>query len=121
MSAKIDPNTLSNLEQVTTERLHLDLEVDFENKLLKGSVTLCHVVLQDNVDKVVLDTMTLDIYKAWLVNQHGGETAQDKTELQFKCGKVHHIYGTPLEIELDRKYQKGEKLSIQIAYKTTEK
>jgi leukotriene-A4 hydrolase len=56
-----EPNTLSNLNEVKVKHIHLDLTVDFVQRLLGGHATLTFEPLRDHVDKVVLDTSFLNI------------------------------------------------------------
>jgi aminopeptidase N len=56
-----EPNTLSNLKEVKVKHIHLDLTVDFVQRLLGGQATLTFDPLQDRVENVVLDTSFLNI------------------------------------------------------------
>ena len=56
-----DPSTLSNINEVQTIHIELNLKVDFEHKVLDGTVTLSLITLTDNVDKVTLDTRYLNV------------------------------------------------------------
>jgi leukotriene-A4 hydrolase len=65
-----DPNTSSNINEVQTTHLELNLKVDFERKILDGSVILSLIALADNINKVILDTRNLDVKS---VSQNGKE------------------------------------------------
>lgn len=69
----------------------LDLWVDFEKKVLRGSVT--HKI--EGKDKIVLDTKDLKISRVDL-SADGQSFAQGK----FQLGAADKILGAPLEIEL---------------------
>lgn len=69
----------------------LDLWVDFEKKVLRGSVT--HKI--EGKDKIVLDSKDLKISRVDL-SADGQSFAQGK----FQLGAVDKILGAPLEIEL---------------------
>jgi aminopeptidase N len=56
-----DPSTLSNINEVQTNHIELNLRVDFEHKILDGSVTLSIITITDNINKVILDTKSLNI------------------------------------------------------------
>lgn len=65
-----DPSTSSNVKEVQTTHLELNLKVDFEHKILDGTVTLSLVALADNINKVILDTRNLEVKS---VSQDGKE------------------------------------------------
>ena len=56
-----DPATLSNINEIQTNHIQLDLKVDFEQKILDGSVTLNLTTLTNDVSKVILDSKYLNI------------------------------------------------------------
>ncbi len=56
-----DPSTLSNINEIQTTHVELNLKVYFESKTLDGTVTLSLVTIADNVSKVILDTRSLNI------------------------------------------------------------
>src|SRR3990167_407996 len=56
-----DPCSLSNLNEVKQTNLHLELRADFDERRINGSVTIDFEVIQDNVDKVILDSRELSI------------------------------------------------------------
>ncbi|PVU88520.1 hypothetical protein BB561_005803 [Smittium simulii] len=112
--SSIDPSSLSNLSQVTTNSIHIDLTVDFETKALSGHVILNLSVKSDDSSLVVLDTIGLEIHSAALITSSGS------IPLQFKMAETHKLFGIPLEISLDRPYNKGDNLSVQVNYNTTQ-
>jgi leukotriene-A4 hydrolase len=59
--ATVDLSTQANIEQIKTNHVHLNWNVDFERQIIFGDVVLDLVSVVDNVDKVVLDTSYLDI------------------------------------------------------------
>jgi len=56
-----EPNTLANINEVKVKHIHLDLTVDFVQRLLGGHATLTFEPLQDHIENVVLDTSFLNI------------------------------------------------------------
>jgi leukotriene-A4 hydrolase len=55
--ARRDPNTQSNYDEVITKRIDISYDIDFEKKILAGSVVLGMKVLADNgINQVILDT-----------------------------------------------------------------
>ncbi|KAJ2456415.1 Leucyl aminopeptidase yscIV, partial [Coemansia sp. RSA 2336] len=62
----IDKCSLSNLDQVTTEHIHLDLDVNFDAAHISGCVTISGKTLENGVSTVVLDTQSLNIVSVQL-------------------------------------------------------
>lgn len=56
-----DPTSQSNLDQVKTNHIHLDLTVDFAAKALSGSAELEIEAIADHVNTLVLDTSFIDV------------------------------------------------------------
>lgn len=63
-SATIDLSTQANIDQVKTNHVHLNWNVDFDTQLIYGNAVLDMESLVDNLDKVILDTSYLDIKSA---------------------------------------------------------
>ncbi|KAF9952979.1 Leukotriene A-4 hydrolase [Modicella reniformis] len=105
-----DPTSLSNLEEVKTNHIHLDLVVDFTAKTLTGSAELEVEAITDALTRVVLDTSFIDIRSVSL---------GDKT-LKYTLEKRHEKFGSALVIELGQTLTKGEKAKIVIGYATTQ-
>lgn len=61
-----DPNSQSNLDEVKTSHIHLNLAVDFVAKTLAGSAELDIEAIADNVSKLILDTSFITIHSATL-------------------------------------------------------
>ena len=57
-----DPASFSNFDQVVSEHLHFDWRVDFDSRIISGSVVHTLKAVED-VDTIVLDTSYLDISK----------------------------------------------------------
>jgi len=64
-----DPTSLSNLDEVKTNHIHLDLAVSFEKKTLSGSAELEIEAIADNVTKVILDTSFIAIHSVAVAGQ----------------------------------------------------
>lgn len=111
MSPK-DPNTFSNVSEVVTEHLHLDLAVDFDTQTLSGSaiLELCSKT-SDPLKEVVLDTDFLDIKEVQLVG--------NETKLKFQLDKRDENFGSALHIDLSEVSKTGERFKLEIKYKTT--
>ncbi|KAG0096967.1 Leukotriene A-4 hydrolase [Podila epicladia] len=104
-----DPTSQSNLDQVKTNHIHLDLAVNFAAKELVGSAELEIEAIADHVNTVVLDTSFIDVKAV---------SAAGKS-LQFALGTRHEKYGSALTIYLAAPLAKGEKSKILIQYATT--
>ncbi|KAI1316324.1 Leukotriene A-4 hydrolase [Mortierella claussenii] len=106
-----DPTSQSNLDEVKTNHIHLDLTVDFSEKILIGSAELEIEAIKDNVKNVVLDTSHL----------HVRFVSVDGRELNFGLNKrPHEKFGSTLLIELHKELSQGEKLKLLIGYSTTQ-
>ena len=102
----MDSHTLSNYKDLPIIHAHLDLEVDFVNKLLKGSVT--HNFSEDrNTDLLVLDSKHLEV-----------DSVKDErgNRLNFEIGNFDELLGSKFSIQLNK-----ESKSVTIFYKTTNK
>ena len=102
----MDSHTLSNYKDLPIIHAHLDLEVDFVNKLLRGSVT--HNLSEDrNTDLLVLDSKHLEVDS---VKDERGNL------LNFEIGNFDELLGSKFSIQLNK-----ESKSVTIFYKTTNK
>ncbi|KAG0329561.1 Leukotriene A-4 hydrolase [Podila horticola] len=99
-----DPTSQSNLDQVKTNHIHLDLTVDFAAKALSGSAELEIEAIADHVNTLVLDTSFIDVKAV--------STAS-------KTLQRHEKYGSPLTIHLATPLAMGEKSKILVEYATT--
>jgi len=102
----MDSHTLSNYKDLPIIHAHLDLEVDFVNKLLRGSVT--HNLSEDrNTDLLVLDSKHLEV-----------DSVKDErgNRLNFEIGNFDELLGSKFSIQLNT-----ESKSVTIFYKTTNK
>ncbi|CAB5388002.1 unnamed protein product [Rhizophagus irregularis] len=105
-----DPSTLSNINEIQTSHIGLNLRVDFEHKILDGSVTLRLITIADNVNKVILDTKSLIIKSV----------SQDGKQLKFNLNNEIDCFGaTGLHIELEKPLATGTKFELEISYNTT--
>jgi leukotriene-A4 hydrolase len=101
----IDNHTLSNYNLVNSTHVHLDVEVDFEQKKVKGSVT--HTINNPSgVNEIIFDSRTLNVLSAQLDN--GVETT-------FRMGEADEILGTPLHVSIT-----PETKTVTVFYETTE-
>ena len=105
----LDDHSYSNLSDIRTKHLHLDLEVNFKNKIIVG-VARHHMVNLTKTDTAVFDIKGLEIQKVTTGNK--GE----ETEVDIVFGKYDKdsILGQPLMVKID-----PNDSIINIYYKTT--
>lgn len=101
-----DSHTYSNVEEIRTTHLHLDLEVNFENKTIYGIAR--HTMSDNNADTAIFDIKELEISRVTLGKDN-------ETETDFVIGEPDEILGRPLSVKI----KPGTKY-INIYYQTTE-
>ena len=102
---EIDYHTLSNYQEVYTTHTHLDIEVNFDNKIISGTVS--HDITNVcGVDKIIFDSRDLDIQSI---------TLNDGEETTFEFGEYDELLGTPITVAINENTTK-----VNIAYATTE-
>ncbi|MDX1583960.1 MAG: M1 family aminopeptidase/hydrolase, partial [Thermoanaerobaculia bacterium] len=87
----IDPHSYSNPDEVVVRHLSLDLDVDFDRKVLDGLAELRIENLGES-DRIVLDTRDLDIL---------GVKLDDGTETEWYLGEGDPHLGRPLVVRLE--------------------
>ena len=102
----MDSHTLSNYHEVQVSHAHLDLAVDFSNKILTGSATLSFSRISES-NQLILDTKYLVVKE--VLDQFGNN-------LKFKFLEKDELLGIPLSVQLNDSTQ-----SVKIFYATTEK
>jgi leukotriene A-4 hydrolase/aminopeptidase len=101
----VDAHTLSNYKEVSIAHTHLDIEVDFNNKTVKGIAS--HTINNpSNKDQIILDTKNLEIYDV---------TLDDGDSATYFYGENDAILGLPLIIKIKEGTQK-----VNIHYSTTD-
>ena len=99
-----DYHSYANAEAVRVNHAALDLQVDFEARSLRGSVTLSLDRVQATVAELILDTRDLNIDS--VTTPTGGS-------LQFNLGATDKTLGRPLTVALPDGVEK-----IQVNYST---
>lgn len=102
-----DSHSYANIEQICTKHLHLDLDIDFDAKIISGVAR--HEMDEHEANTAIFDIKALDIQKVTLGK--GNEIGTD-----FELGDSDEILGRPLKVKIkpDTKY-------INIYYSTTDK
>ena len=103
--SSFDPHSFSRPDQVTVQHFDLDLLVDFEQKRLRGKVSL-HIDNHSHADKLSIDTRDLEIEKITL-------GPQEKATHFLKGDTVEHL-GEPLIIGIH-----PETRIVHIYYRTS--
>ena len=93
-TATVDIHSFANLDEFEVKHLALDLEVLFEEEMLRGTATLSFSQ-KAPASAMVLDTRDLNIEKVEV--SYG---ASDYQETTFEMGTANPILGTPLSIQV---------------------
>lgn len=104
-----DPHSYSNISEIRTEHLDLELDVNFDNKTIYG-VARHKMSASPNVQKAVFDIKALDIQKVTLSDGKGKEVPAN-----FSIGPEDELMGQPLTVDLKKGYRQ-----VNIYYQTTE-
>jgi leukotriene-A4 hydrolase len=102
---KKDFHTYSNIEEIRTNHVHLELEVNFENKTIYGVAR--HEMTDNNADTAIFDIKALEIQKVTL-------GVKEEKATDFVIGKADSLLGQALQVKI----KPGTKY-INIYYKTT--
>ncbi|PWN31448.1 uncharacterized protein FA14DRAFT_128098 [Meira miltonrushii] len=112
----VDIHTHANLTDFRPGHIDIDWTVDWDKKVLTGTVKHSIKIIKDGIDKIVLDTSFLDIKSIAILQPDGKQK-----DAKFELGKRDGTLGSPLNIELGERKNKGDEVEIVIDYSTTEK
>jgi leukotriene-A4 hydrolase len=104
ISQAVDHHSYANSLDVYSTHLHLNIKVDFEKKVLKGSV-LHDIINVNAVDQMIFDLNGLDIERIVL---------DEKNETTFNIGEQDELLGAPLYVDI-----KKETKQVRIYYTTS--
>ncbi|KAG5898655.1 hypothetical protein JTB14_005414 [Gonioctena quinquepunctata] len=104
-----DPSSFSRPELVIVKDICLNLNVNFNNKILSGNVILSVEKVDENANELVLDSFKLDISSV--------SDAETGNQLDFKLSEHLADYGSQLTVQLPEK--NGNSYKIDIEYKTS--
>jgi len=96
-------HSYSNIHEINSTHIHLDLDVDFETKTIQGVAR--HTMNNKGTNKAIFDTKRLDIQKVTL--------GVDEIETTFSLGEYDSILGSPLVVDISE-----EDTLIHIYYST---
>ncbi len=92
-----DTHSFSNVDDIQTTHLDLDIKVDFGEQIVKGSAALT-IINTANSEKLVLDVRDLNIEKIILDDTN--------EETSFSIGENKPNFGSPLTIDINPQTQK---------------
>ena len=106
--------TFANTEQFVTRHIALDLDVDFEAEVLRGSVVLNMIVLDSSADQIILDTRDIEVESIVFFLANG-----DTEAASFEMGDVDAVLGTPLRIAVPERFDISDEVAVKVNYKTS--
>ena len=106
----VDPNSYARTDLVKTTHVHLDVEVDFSQEILKGHVIISFEKVDLEASSVVMDARNLTISKV--------SDAASGQVLDYELGSPSG-YGEKLEVKLPSSV--GKEFNIRIDYQTSPK
>lgn len=99
-------HSYSNINDIKTTHLHLDIEVDFESNVIYGVAR--HSMLNMGADTAIFDIKDIEIQKITL-----GDIGNE-IETNYLIGKKDELLGQPLFVDIKNSTKK-----VNIYYKTT--
>ncbi|OUM60771.1 hypothetical protein PIROE2DRAFT_45954 [Piromyces sp. E2] len=107
---EVDPNSFSNVDNFKVNHMKLNLKTEFERKVLSGYVINEVEIVNNSVNKFILDTRGLKVFSAsWL----------KEDDKEFTLGEVNKMYGQALSITFTDEMLKQSKVNVKINYETT--
>lgn len=89
----VNNHSYSNIEEINSTHIHLDLNVDFDSKTIQGVAR--HTMNNKGANKAIFDIKKLDIHKVTL--------GTEELETTFIIGDYDSILGSPLVIDISQK------------------
>ena len=124
-----DVNTYSNFQDIIQKNVELDVSINFDKKMLYGTVKTEYEILNPSLTQIILDLHGPEICSLKLVNEEEDEEIDLDYSIYDK-NKDKEALGTPLIINLDSLKQKHikeyenifkiKKITILISFKTNE-
>jgi leukotriene-A4 hydrolase len=105
-----DPHSYANFEEAVTRNIKINVNIDFDRKIIFGSVVLSFEILKENVENILLDAKGLAI-----------ESTIDhdtNNSLLFTIPKNSNI-GFCLQVPIPKK-KVGEIFNLRVGFNTTE-
>lgn len=115
-----DKTSYSRPKAAITEHIHLDWELDFDAKVLFGSVRLDCRTLVDGTASLLLDTRSLDISEITVKQACGNKKEVILSPSEFRLSPTHEAFGERLEIDLPAACRAADaQYSVGIRYSTS--
>jgi len=106
--------TFANTGEFVTDHVALDLDVDFDDRQLKGSVNHTMRRVDATAMEIVLDTRDLTVSRVTVQLDDGAAVAAD-----YRLLESESIMGTPLSISLPAAAASAERFGLIIEYATS--
>lgn len=106
--------SFANTDQFVTRHISLDLDVDFANSTLRGSVVLYMNAVGKTADRIILDTRDIAVDNVWFIGAAGSAKAAT-----FEFGESVESQGTPLLIAVPEDIDVESEIELQIDYETS--
>jgi leukotriene-A4 hydrolase len=111
-SRRVDEHSYAETSKVVIKNLELDLDINFDKKILSGTANLSLDWLDRNHKALVLDTRDLNISKIEGATGRAGRIIWQP--LKFSIAARDPIFGNKLSIEMPRTYA-----NVRITYQTS--
>eukprot|EP01095_Lingulamoeba_sp_RSL-Kostka_P015053 TRINITY_DN67_c6_g1_i1.p1 TRINITY_DN67_c6_g1~~TRINITY_DN67_c6_g1_i1.p1 ORF type:complete len:627 (-),score=250.34 TRINITY_DN67_c6_g1_i1:151-2031(-) len=111
-----DPTSFSNIAEVISKHIHLDVRANFETKTLTGFVEILFDVIADDCNKIVLDTRDLNVTNASIVPIENEECDISVTGRNTNSNEA---LGSSQEILLNKALTKGTQIKLKVEYETS--
>ena len=113
-----DSSTYANIDEVVTEHINLDFEVDFNTKTFDGNVILTMNTVADNVGSVFLDAAGLDVHKVDFQVKHEGCSIW--TTVNYTVTTPNVNLGQAVEVHLPNPQAFNTTFYVRLYYTTNE-
>lgn len=105
-----DIHTHAKVAEYKPIHLHLDWHIDWQARVISGTVSHSIELLESGLSSVTLDASHLKIKSVKVEGK----------QVDFKLGQQHGTLGAPLKIPVPAHGKKGDRVGIVIDYSTTE-
>eukprot|EP01137_Pigoraptor_chileana_P002980 Opistho-2@42537 len=107
-----DPSSFANLDEIVSRHISLDVRVDFDRKVLNGSVTINVETVREGSNTLILDTRDLTIFSVIDADSH--------RPLNYELKEGGHTFGRPLHVTLpEGRSAQGSLTRVHIEYETS--
>lgn len=107
-----DPHSHARPDQCAVTHIHLDIQVDFQRKVIAGSAELTCEKRSEHCDALVLDTHELIV--------KGVTRSQGGQKLEFNLGEADPDFGSKLTVQLPAAvFDGGKTTKIRVEYETS--